>query len=105
LQHAVQVRIRFYNERARECVDRLRREFDVAASSDETSRRAKLYYSGLLVEHSQREPAETFFTSVITRMLQRTYYDNDRSLVRAACGSQIVDVPVSCPPFVAYLQD
>jgi isocitrate dehydrogenase kinase/phosphatase len=59
----------------------------------------------LLVEHSQPELAETFFTSVITRMLQRTYYDNDLIFVRAACGSQVVDVPVSCPPLVAYLQN
>jgi isocitrate dehydrogenase kinase/phosphatase len=59
LQHAVQERIRFYDERVREYVDRLRREFDVAALSDETWRHAKLYYIGLLVEHSQPEPAET----------------------------------------------
>jgi Isocitrate dehydrogenase kinase/phosphatase (AceK) len=43
LQRAVQERIRFYDERVRECVDRLRREFDVAALSDETWRDAKLY--------------------------------------------------------------
>jgi isocitrate dehydrogenase kinase/phosphatase len=46
LQHAVQERIRFYDERVRECVDRLRREFDVAALSDETWRHAKLHYIG-----------------------------------------------------------
>ena len=35
-QHAVQERIRFYDERVRECVDRLRGECDVGALSDET---------------------------------------------------------------------
>jgi isocitrate dehydrogenase kinase/phosphatase len=59
--------------------------------SDETWRHAKLYYIGLLVEHSQPELAETFLNSVITRMLQRTYYDNDLIFVRAACGSKILD--------------
>ena len=94
-QHAVQERIRFYDERVRECVDRLRGEFDVEALSDETWRDAKLYYIGLLVEHSQPELAETFFNSVITRILQRTYYDNDLIFVRAAISTEYIE---SDPP-------
>ena len=50
-QRAVQERVRFYDERVLECVDRLREEFDVGALNDETWRDAKLYYIGLLVEH------------------------------------------------------
>ena len=79
----MQERIRFYDERVRECVDRLRDEFDVEALADATWRDAKLYYIGLLVEHSQPELAETFFNSVIKRILHRSYYDNELIFVRA----------------------
>lgn len=44
LQHAVQERIRFYDQRVLECVDRLHGEVDVTALSDETWRDAKLFY-------------------------------------------------------------
>ena len=91
MQSAVQERIRFYDERVLECVDRLRREFDLAALADETWRSAKLFYIGLLVEHSQPELAETFFNSVIKRILQRGYYDNDLIFVRAAISTEYIE--------------
>lgn len=91
LQHALQERIHFYDERVRECVDRLRGEFDVAALGDATWRDAKLFYIGLLVEHSQPELAETFFNSVIKRILQRGYYDNDLIFVRAAISTEYIE--------------
>lgn len=91
MQSAVQERIRFYDERVLECVDRLRREFDLAALADETWRSAKLFYIGLLVEHSQPELAETFFNSVIKRILRRGYYDNDLIFVRAAISTEYID--------------
>ena len=91
----MQERIRFYDERVLECVDRLRGEFDVAALADETWRSAKLFYIGLLVEHSQPELAETFFNSVIKRILQRSYYDNDLIFVRAAISTEYIE---SDPP-------
>ena len=61
-QHAVQTRIRFYDERIRECVERLRSEFDVESLDVGVWQDAKLFYIGLLVDHSQPELAETFFT-------------------------------------------
>ena len=91
LQHALQERISFYDERVRECVERLHGEFDVAAISDGTWRDAKLFYIGLLVEHSQPELAETFFNSVIKRMLKRSYYDNDLIFVRAAISTEYIE--------------
>ncbi len=91
LQHALQERINFYDERVRECVERLHGEFDVAAFSDGTWRDAKLFYIGLLVEHSQPELAETFFNSVIKRMLKRSYYDNDLIFVRAAISTEYIE--------------
>jgi isocitrate dehydrogenase kinase/phosphatase len=95
LQHAVQARIRFYDERVRECVDRLRAEFDVEALDEETWRDAKLYYIGLLVEHGQPELAETFFNSVLKRIVRRSYYDNDLIFVRAAISTEYI---ASDPP-------
>ena len=94
-QHAVQERVRFYDDRVRECTDRLRREFDVEALSAEVWRDVKLYYIGLLVEHSQPELAETFFNSVITRILRNTYHDNDLIFVRAAISTEYIE---SDPP-------
>jgi isocitrate dehydrogenase kinase/phosphatase len=95
LQHAVQARIRFYDERVRECVDRLRAEFDVDALDDGIWRDAKLFYIGLLVEHSQPELAETFFNSVLKRIVRRGYYDNDLIFVRAAISTEHI---ASDPP-------
>ena len=91
LQLAVQERIRYYDERVLECVDRLRGAFDVDALADETWRDAKLFYIGLLVEHGQPELAETFFNSVIKRILQRSYYNNDLVFVRAAISTEYIE--------------
>jgi isocitrate dehydrogenase kinase/phosphatase len=90
-REAVQQRIHFYDDRVREYVERLRGDFDVEALTDETWREAKLHYIGLLVEHSQPELAETFFNSVVTRILQRTYYENDLMFVRAAISTEHID--------------
>ena len=94
-QHAVQARIRFYDERVRECVARLRSEFDVESFGVGVWQDAKLFYIGLLVDHSQPELAETFFNSVITRILHRTYADNDLIFVRATLSTEYIE---SDPP-------
>jgi isocitrate dehydrogenase kinase/phosphatase len=95
-QQALEERIRFYDVRVRECVDRLRAEFGAEVLADETVwRDAKLYYIGLLVEHNQPELAETFFNSVITRILGRTYSDNALIFVRAAISTEYIE---SDPP-------
>jgi isocitrate dehydrogenase kinase/phosphatase len=94
-QRAVQERIRFYDERVLECVARLRSEFDVESFGVGVWQDAKLFYIGLLVDHSQPELAETFFNSVITRILRRTYADNDLIFVRAAISTEYIE---SDPP-------
>ncbi len=91
LQSAMQGRIRFYDERVLEWVARLRRELDVEALPDWLWHDVKLNYIGLLVEHGQPELAETFFNSVITRILRRTYYDNDLIFVRPAISTEYID--------------
>ena len=81
-QRAVQERIRFYDARVRENVEWLRAAFDLDALDAAAGREVKLRYIGRLVDHHQPELAETFFNSVITRILRRTYSDNDLIFVR-----------------------
>lgn len=87
-QRAVTERISFYDRRVREGVERLRTEFDAEALDDVTWRLAKLHYIGLLVDHKRPELAETFFNSVTTRILHRTYLRNDFMFVRAAISTE-----------------
>ena len=94
-QRAVQDRIRFYDERVRETVERLRAEFDLDGLEPGTWPEVKLLYIGLLVDHSQPELAETFFNSVITRILHRTYSRNDLIFVRATISTEHIE---SDPP-------
>jgi isocitrate dehydrogenase kinase/phosphatase len=95
LQQAARERIRFYDERVRECVERLTTELDAGSYDDDTWRRAKLRYIGLLVDHKRPELAETFFNSVVTRVLHRTYVHNDFAFVRAAISTEYIE---SDPP-------
>ena len=94
-QRAVQERIRFYDDRVRECVERLRAEFDLESFDTAIWQHAKLLYIGLLVDHRQPELAETFFNSVITRIRRRTYADNDLIFVRATISTEDIE---SVPP-------
>ena len=93
-QLAVSERIRFYDERVRECVARLH-ALGAEALDDATWQRAKLLYIGLLVDHRRPELAETFFNSVVTRILERTYTHNDFIFVRAAVSTEYIE---SDPP-------
>ena len=94
-QLAVQERIRFYDERVRENVQRLQTEFDLDGLDAAAWREVKLRFIGLLVDHHQPELAETFFNSVITRILRRTYSDNDLIFVRATISTEQIE---SDPP-------
>ena len=55
-------------------------ELDAGSLDDATWRQAKLLYIGLLVDHKRPELAETFFNSVVTRVLRRTYVHNELRL-------------------------
>jgi isocitrate dehydrogenase kinase/phosphatase len=99
-QRAAQERIRFYDLRVQECVERLRSEFDVETLDAALWRQVKLLYIGLLVEHHQPELAETFFNSVITRILRRTYAQNDLIFVRATMSTE--DIESDPPVYRSY---
>ncbi len=85
---AVKERIRFYDDRVDECVARLRNEFDAENLDDATWQQVKLLYIGLLLNHKQPELAETFFNSVTTKILHRTYFHNDFIFVRPTISTE-----------------
>ncbi len=95
VQRAVRERIQFYDDRVAETVERLHREFHAETIDDMVWRQAKLYYIGLLTNHSQPELAETFFNSVFCRILHRTYFHNDFIFVRPAISTEYIE---SDPP-------
>jgi isocitrate dehydrogenase kinase/phosphatase len=103
-QRAQAQRIEFYDQRVNEAVARLRAEFDVENLSMDTWQQAKLHYIGLLVDHHQPELAETFFNSVTSKLLHRSYFHNDFIFVRPAVSTEYIenDKPASLPTYRAY---
>lgn len=95
VQQAVRERIQFYDDRVVETAARLLREFNAATVADAVWRQAKLYYIGLLTNHSQPELAETFFNSVFCKILHRTYFHNDFIFVRPVISTEYLE---SDPP-------
>ena len=88
---AVRERIRFYDDRVDECVERLRNEFDAQNLDDATWQQVKLLYIGLLLNHKQPELAETFFNSVTTKILHRDYFRNDFIFVRPTLSTENIE--------------
>lgn len=95
IQHAMRERIRFYDDRVEEFVGRLRDDYGAASLDAATWQEAKLRYIGLLVDHKRPELAETFFNSVVRRVLDSTYSRNDYIFVRAAVSTEYIE---SDPP-------
>lgn len=94
-QRCIRERIQYYDDRVRECVERLHSEFHADSLDDNTWQQAKLLYIGLLVNHRQPELAETFFNSVTTKILHRKYFHNDFIFVRPAISTELIE---SNPP-------
>ena len=103
-QRAQRERIEFYDKRVDEAVERLQREFDIQRLSTDTWQQVKLHYIGLLIDHHQPELAETFFNSVTTRILHRSYFRNDFIFVRPAVSTEYIenDEPAALPTYRAY---
>ncbi len=103
-QRAQAQRIEFYDQRVNEAVERLRAEFSIDQLSMDTWQQAKLHYIGLLVDHHQPELAETFFNSVTSKLLHRSYFHNDFIFVRPAVSTEYIenDEPASRPTYRAY---
>ncbi|WP_299020756.1 MULTISPECIES: bifunctional isocitrate dehydrogenase kinase/phosphatase [unclassified Tepidimonas] len=90
-QRAQRERIEFYDMRVKECVTRLEREFHASQQPMEVWQQVKLLYIGMLVDHRQPELAETFFNSVTTKILHRSYFQNDFIFVRPAISTEYIE--------------
>ncbi|MCM2323494.1 MAG: bifunctional isocitrate dehydrogenase kinase/phosphatase [Oligoflexia bacterium] len=87
LQAANRARIDLYDLRVFEAVHTLGNDFP--SSREESSWPAiKRAYISLLYEHRQPELAETFFNSVATRVLHRTYHNNEHIFSRPAVATE-----------------
>ena len=93
-QRAQRERIEFYDLRVRECQRRLEREFKAGAQPMAVWQQVKLLYIGMLLRHRQPELAETFFNSVTTRILHRSYFHNDFIFVRPAISTEYMETTI-----------
>jgi len=103
-QEAQAQRIAYYERRVAEATERLQNEFQAATLPMEVWQQVKLHYIGLLINHYQPECAETFFNSVTTKILHRSYFHNDFIFVRSAVSTDHLenDEPAALPTYRAY---
>lgn len=103
-QRAQRERIEFYDLRVKEAVTRLEKEFKAGEQPMEVWQQVKLHYIGLLIDHHQPELAETFFNSVTTKILHRTYFHNDFIFVRPAVSTEYIEneEPAAAPTYRSY---
>ncbi|MDB5817412.1 MAG: bifunctional isocitrate dehydrogenase kinase/phosphatase [Rhizobacter sp.] len=103
-QRANRERIEFYDVRVAEAAERLQGEFAASELSTGTWQRVKLHFIGLLIDHHQPELAETFFNSVTTKILNRSYFHNDFIFMRPAVSTDYIenDEPASQPTYRVY---
>ncbi|MDP3187889.1 isocitrate dehydrogenase kinase/phosphatase AceK regulatory subunit, partial [Limnobacter sp.] len=95
IQQLARDRIDFYDERVKEAVDLLRRNYGSLLMSESVWAKIKTRYVTYLVDHKQPELAETFFNSAVTKILHRDYYHNRFLFVRPAVSTDYVE---SDPP-------
>jgi isocitrate dehydrogenase kinase/phosphatase len=92
-------RITFYDIRVKEAIDYLEQAYAPSqlneAAAEQLWQQVKRLYVALLAEHKQPELAETFFNSVVTKLLHRTYFHNNFIFVRPAVATLYLD---STPP-------
>jgi len=104
IRDLIKGRIDYYDERVKECLIVLEEEFDATVLHVDIWQQVKLHYIGLLTNHHQPELAETFFNSVITRVLNNTYFHNDFVFVRPTISTEYIenDEILSHPTYQAY---
>jgi hypothetical protein len=95
VHQAVRERIPSYDIRANETARFLAEKFATVSLAYDTWQQVKLFYIGQLINHKQPELAETFFNSVCSRLLHRTYFHNDYVFARPAVSTEYI---LSDPP-------
>ena len=91
-QRAMRDRIEFYDLRVREATAHLQTEFAADSLPMDVWQQVKLGYIGLLIDHRQPELAETFFNSVTTKILHRSYFHNNFIFVRPAVSTEYIEL-------------
>src|SRR5699024_9128473 len=69
----------------------LRENYAEVILHEDTWRFTKTAYIALLVDHHQPELAETFFNSVSTKLLDKSYYRNQFIFVKPAAATEYID--------------
>jgi isocitrate dehydrogenase kinase/phosphatase len=103
-QRAQRERIEFYDLRVDETAQHLQTEYGAGGLSMDVWQQIKLHYIGLLTNHRQPELAETFFNSVTTKILHRSYFHNEFIFVRPAISTEYLEPegPGAVPTYRAY---
>ena len=81
-------RILGYEARVKETVNDLNRQFPTASDNAQLWPEIKAYYITLLLNHLQAECAETFYNSVVCRVLHRDYYNNKNIFWRPSVSTE-----------------
>ena len=93
--HVARDRIDFYDRRVAETVEQLERDFRFghadSGGDDAFWAQVKRRFIGLIVDHRQPECAETFFNTVSSKLLHRTYFHNRCLFVRPAASTEYLD--------------
>jgi isocitrate dehydrogenase kinase/phosphatase len=104
IHHLARDRIDFYDRRCAETAERIERDFRSALAdgrgADALWERVKLHFIGLLIDHRQPECAETFFNTVSSKLLHRTYFHNRFLFVRPAASTEYLDA--DAPSYRCY---
>ena len=97
-------RIAFYDLRVKEAVvqleTQLKSQFAQSLLDDAVWQPVKRHFISMLADHRQPELAETFFNSVSTKLLHRTYFHNDFIFVRPGVATDYLDCDP--PSYRAY---
>jgi isocitrate dehydrogenase kinase/phosphatase len=103
-QQTQRERIEFYDLRVAEAASHLQQTYKAGELSMDVWQQIKLHYIGLLTNHRQPELAETFFNSVTTKILHRSYFHNDFIFVRPAISTEYIepDEPGAKPTYRSY---
>lgn len=97
-QRAMRERIEFYDARVTEAKDRLQADFAVDTLPMDVWPQVKMLYTGMLVDHRQPELAETFFNTVTTKILHRSYFHNSFIFVRPAISTSYIEIDETLSP-------
>lgn len=96
IRRLARARIEYYDERVAEVIERLEHDFGEDRPGEQVWQQVRREYVGLLAGHRQPELAETFFNSVSTKLLHRTYFNNDFLFVRPAVSTEYLDADKPC---------